>query len=112
MRRSGGARCSARTDPARRLGRLASWDAPSVVGLVRNDADPSGDGTTGLDAEVLGPLGSVGRGSGAHFASLWGGSDEERAHALEYLENDLRLTKAVAERIIPAGFRVIERRAA
>lgn len=56
----------------------------------------------------------VGRksGSGAHFASLWGGSDDERAHALEYLENDLRLTKAVAERIIPAGFRVIERRAA
>lgn len=56
----------------------------------------------------------VGRksGSGAHFASLWNGSEEERAHALEYLENDLRLTKAVAERIIPAGFRVIERRAA
>lgn len=56
----------------------------------------------------------VGRksGSGARFASLWNGSEEERAHALEYLENDLRLTKAVAERIIPAGFRVIERRAA
>lgn len=70
------------------------------------------DQTVGLDlaSATLG----VGRksGSGAHFASLWGGSDEERAHALEYLENDLRLTKAVAERIIPAGFRVIERRAA
>lgn len=63
-----------------------------------------------LAAATLG----VGRksGSGAHFASLWNGSDEERAHALEYLENDLRLTKAVAERILPAGFREIERRAA
>ena len=63
-----------------------------------------------LAAATLG----VGRksGSGAMFASLWNGSDEERAHALEYLENDLRLTKAVAERIIPAGSRVIERRAA
>lgn len=70
------------------------------------------DQAVGLDlaAATLG----VGRksGSGAHFASLWGGSDEERAHALEYLENDLRLTKSVAERIIPAGSRVIERRAA
>lgn len=49
----------------------------------------------------------VGRknGSGAHFASLWRGSEEERAHALEYLENDLRLTKAVAERIIPQSQR-------
>jgi len=56
----------------------------------------------------------VGRksGSGAHFASLWNGSEEERAHALEYLENDLRLTKAVAERIIPVGHRQIERRSA
>jgi hypothetical protein len=63
-----------------------------------------------LAAATLG----VGRksGSGAHFASLWNGSDEERAHALAYLENDLRLTKAVAERILPAGSRVIERRAA
>jgi len=63
-----------------------------------------------LAAATLG----VGRksGSGAMFASLWNGSDEERAHALEYLENDLRLTKAVAERILPAGFREIERRAA
>jgi len=63
-----------------------------------------------LAAATLG----VGRksGCGSQFASLWGGSDEERAHALAYLENDLRLTKAVAERILPAGFREIERRAA
>ena len=56
-----------------------------------------------LAAATLG----VGRksGSGAHFASLWNGDDMERAHALQYLENDLRITKAVAERIVPSNRR-------
>ena len=51
---------------------------------------------------AAGSLG-VGRksGHGAQFAGLWRGSDEERAHALAYLENDLRLTARVAERILP-----------
>lgn len=46
----------------------------------------------------------VGRksGHGADFASHWNGTDEERAHALAYLENDLRITAAVAARIMPA----------
>ena len=40
-------------------------------------------------------------GHGAEFAGLWRGSDDERAQALAYLENDLRLTARVAERILP-----------
>lgn len=50
---------------------------------------------------AAGSLG-IGRksGSGAMFASLWNGTDEERAFALNYLENDLRLTAGVGERIL------------
>lgn len=82
-----------------RVGRY--WDR-CFVDLMESWALGNKEQRVGLDlaAQSLG----VGRksGHGADFASHWNGTDEERAHALAYLENDLRLTAAVAARIMPA----------
>lgn len=84
--------------PSIRVGGDRYW-SDRFIDLQQKFAAGLWNEKTSLDnaARFLG----VGRknGHGSDFAKLWNGTEEERRQAVEYLENDLLLTLAIAERL-------------
>jgi hypothetical protein len=76
------------------------WWSPTLVDLMEVWQCGDRQEFISLDSlcEAIGVQGKPEDVTGADFARLWNGSNEERTQANEYLLNDLRMTRAVADR--------------